>query len=161
MVQKCKLTQELVSSPDTTAYLSPVALLPDVHESPNDVHPLSLCVGLSFSLLVSPVFRKEDGICALPEVDSQLCCASTQAHNIHTLIHTLRARMDHIWKPSDRQQVTAPRPAAPAPPLLSCPSPEQPLNSLLPQHSNRGKQSAPEVHHSHTRWCGRWIEPLY
>lgn len=41
-MQKCKLTEVLVSSPDTTAYLSPGSPLPDVHESPNDVHSLSL-----------------------------------------------------------------------------------------------------------------------
>lgn len=61
----------------------------------------------------------------------------------HMGTHTFRAWMEHIPKPSDRQKVMLPRPAAPAPPLLSCPSSEQPLNSLLPRHSTGGKQSAP------------------
>lgn len=47
-VQKCKLTEVPVSSPDTTAYLSPVSPLPDVHKSPNDV--------LSLSFPLTPVF---------------------------------------------------------------------------------------------------------
>lgn len=41
---------------------------------------LSLSVSLPLSLLVSPVFRKEDRIYTLPEVDSLVCCAWTQAH---------------------------------------------------------------------------------
>lgn len=40
-LQRCKLT-EVLSSPDTTAYLSSVSPIPAVHESPNDVHSLSL-----------------------------------------------------------------------------------------------------------------------
>lgn len=46
-VQKCKLTGVL-SSPDTTAYLSPVSPPPDVHESPNDAHSLPLLLALVY-----------------------------------------------------------------------------------------------------------------
>lgn len=97
------------------------------------------------------------------------CLEMTLRCLVHVSMHTdthkqkcaLVAWMDRIRKLADRQQVTAPGPAAPAPPLLSWPSSEQPLNSLLPRHNTGGKQSAPEVHRSHTRWHGRWIEPLY
>ncbi len=74
--QKCKLTEVLVSSPDTTAYLSPVSPLPDVHESPNDVH--------SPSPSRSSLHQEEDTIRATPGVDSQVCCTCTQ---IHTYAH--------------------------------------------------------------------------
>ena len=59
-MQKCKLSDVLVSSPGTTAHLSPVAPLPDVHEAPNDV--------LSASL--SSFLKVEEGIRSLLDVDS-------------------------------------------------------------------------------------------
>lgn len=73
-MQKYKLTEVLVSSPDTTAYLSPVSPLPDVHESPNDVRSLSPSR--------SRLLHEEDEIRAQPEVDSQVCCTQT-----HTYAH--------------------------------------------------------------------------
>lgn len=62
----------LVSSPDTSAYLSPVSPLPDVHKSPNDVHSLSPSH--------SGLLQDEDEIHVEPEVDSKVCCTCTQTH---------------------------------------------------------------------------------
>lgn len=99
-----------------------------------------------FWLLIFHLFQMLDlqltcerGRNSCPGVDFEVFCTK------HTLTHLGTVWMNHAEQLSDRQRGTVPGPAAPAPPLLSCPGPEQPLNSLLPQHSTGGKQSAPEV----------------
>lgn len=59
--QKCKLTEELASSPDTTAYLSPASPLPDVHMWVIMMCSLALPLSLPFCLSLSLFFRKRMG----------------------------------------------------------------------------------------------------